>query len=234
MNSMKIELCAASETAIELASNYGFDRIELCQQLEVGGITPSIGLQLFAKSRIETHVLIRPRGGDFVFSSAEKEVMLMDIAAVKDHGLSGVVIGALTTENALDLYWLREACKLARNLELTFHRAFDEVHDWQSAIESLISLGFHRILTSGQASNALLGKERLTQFLALADQRIEIMVGGGIQVSNIAEIHSEVRPNAIHFSATEWKQIGAGSRYEINALCVSENKVKALLKAIQR
>lgn len=234
MNSMKIELCAASEIAIEIASNYGFDRIELCQQLEIGGITPSVGLQLFAKSRIETHVLIRPRGGNFVFSSAEKEVMLMDIAAVKNNGLSGVVIGALTDENTLDEDWLREACKVAGNLELTFHRAFDEVNDWQSALESLISLGFHRILTSGQASNALLGKALLTQFLAFANKRIEIMAGGGIQVSNIAEIQSEVCPNAIHFSATEWKQIGDGSRYEINALCVSESKVQTLLKAIQR
>lgn len=234
MNRIKIELCAASETAIEIASNYGFDRIELCQQLEVGGITPSVGLQLFAKSRIETHVLIRPRGGDFVFTSAEKEVMLMDIEAVKNNGLSGVVTGALTAENTLDLDWLREACKVAGNLELTFHRAFDEVNDWQSALESLISLGFHRILTSGQALDAYLGKDQLKSFLALANKRIEIMAGGGINASNIAEIHSIINLDALHFSASEWKQIGAGSRYEINALCVSECKVKELMKAIQR
>lgn len=231
---MKIELCAASELAIVLASAYGCDRIELCQQLEVGGITPSHGLQQFAKSRVETHVLIRPRGGDFVFSSAEKEVMLMDIAAVKRNDLAGVVIGALTQANTLDIDWLKEASKIAGKLELTCHRAFDDAVDWQDALESLISLGFRRVLTSGQAPNALLGKELLRSFVDQSKNRIEIMAGGGVNVANIANIYAEVKPNAIHFSATEWRQIGVGSRYETAALCVDETKLKQLLNAVNR
>lgn len=231
---MKIELCAASEWAISLASIHRCDRIELCQQLEVGGITPSHGLQMFAKSRIESHVLIRPRGGDFVFSCEEKEVMLMDIAAVRNNELAGVVIGALTPMNTLDLDWIKEAVKEAGKLELTCHRAFDDVVDWQETLESLISLGFHRVLTSGQATDVLLGKEKLCSFLKSANNRIEIMAGGGINVANIQEIHDDVKPNAIHFSATEWSQLGVGSRYETAALCVNESKLKQLLQAINR
>lgn len=230
---MKIELCAGTEPAIRMARQLGLNRVELCQQLEIGGITPSIGLQQFAQVLIETHVLIRPRGGDFVYSSDEKEVMLKDIAASASLGVQGVVIGALLDNNQLDTDWLQEARKVSRQLDLTCHKAFDETEDWPSAMETLITLGFKRILTSGQAPNVLDGKDVLKAMKIHAGGRIEIMAGGGVKAGNVKAIRDWAQPDAIHFSGTKLQKSASDSRYAIDLLLPDVGVIGEIVELIR-
>ncbi len=230
---MDIELCAGTESAVRIARQFQLDRVELCQQLEIGGTTPSAGLQQFSQRLIETHVLIRPRGGDFVYSSDEKEVMLKDIYASASLGMTGVVVGALLKNNELDADWLKEAQKASQQLELTCHRAFDEVQDWQSSMETLISLGFKRILTSGQADHVLAGKEVLKSMKAFANGRIEIMAGGGVKADNVQIIRDFVKPDAIHFSGTSMQQADGNSRYAVDLLLPNIETIAAIVGQIR-
>ncbi len=215
---MKLELCAGNELAVRIAHQLSFARIELCQQLEIGGITPSFGLQEFSRKIIETHVLIRPRGGNFEYNSDEKEVMLKDIQLSRSIGIHGIVVGALNQENELDETFLKEIIKFSGSTPITFHKAFDEVKDWKSSMEKLIELGFRRILTSGQAINATEGIAQLIEMKKFASNRIEIMVGGGVNANNILEIKTNVNPHAIHFSGTSMKKLGENPRYSIETL----------------
>lgn len=230
---MKLELCAGNELAVRIAHQHSFARVELCQQLEIGGITPSLGLQEFSKNIIDTHVLIRPRGGNFDYNSDEKEVMLKDIQFSKSIGIHGVVVGALNQDNELDETFLKEIIKLHGSTPITFHKAFDEVKDWKSSLEKLIELGFRRILTSGQAINASEGIEQLIQMKKLASNRIEIMVGGGVNAKNIAEIKTKVIPDAIHFSGTSMKRLGENPRYSIETLQPDLIKIREILHAFK-
>jgi copper homeostasis protein len=228
---MKLELCAGNELAVRIAHQFSFERVELCQQLEIGGITPSYGLQVFSKNIIETHVLIRPRGGDFVYNSDEKEVMLKDIQFSKSIGIHGLVVGALNHHSELDETFLKEMVKLSGSTTITFHKAFDEVKDWKETMEKLIELGFKRILTSGQALNASEGIEQLIQMKKMTSNRIEIMVGGGVNSKNIAEIKTKVIPDAIHFSGTSMKKLGENLRYSIETLQPDSVKIGKMIHA---
>jgi copper homeostasis protein len=230
---MKLELCAGNELAIRIAHQLSFARIELCQQLEIGGITPSFGLQEFSKNIIETHVLIRPRGGNFDYNADEKEVILKDIHCSKSIGIHGIVIGALNQYNELDETFLKEIIQLSGSLSITFHKAFDEVKDWRSGMEKLIELGFKRILTSGQALNASAGIEQLIEMKNVAANRIEIMVGGGVNAKNILEIKTKVNPDAIHFSGTSMKKLGENPRYAIETLQPDLVKITEMLFALK-
>ncbi len=230
---MKLELCAGNEQAVRIAQQFSFSRIELCQQLEIGGITPSIGLQEFSKNIIETHVLIRPRGGNFEYSSDEKEVMLKDIQFSRSIGMHGIVVGALTSENKLDELFLKEAVKSAGAIPVTFHKAFDEVKNWKESLEKLIELGFRRVLTSGQALNASEGINQLISMKTFAKNRIEIMVGGGVNAENIFKIKNNVAPNAIHFSGTSLKKLGNNARYSVETLQPDLIKILDILKAFE-
>jgi copper homeostasis protein len=228
---MKLELCAGNELAVRIAHQFSFSRVELCQQLEIGGITPSLGLQEFSKKIIETHVLIRPRGGNFEYNSDEKEVMLKDIQFSKSIGIHGLVVGALNHHNELDETFLKEMVKLSGSTTITFHKAFDEVKDWKESMEKLIELGFKRILTSGQAINASEGIEQLIDMKRCASNRIEIMVGGGINAKNIVEIRTKVNPDAIHFSGTSMKRLGENPRYSIETLQPDSVKIGKMIHA---
>ena len=231
---MKLELCAGNELAVRMAHQLSFARIELCQQLEIGGITPSPGLQEFSKNIIETHVLIRPRGGNFEYNADEKEVILKDIKHSKSIGIHGIVVGALNHYNELDETFLKEIVQLSGSLPITFHKAFDEVKDWRSGMEKLIELGFKRILTSGQALNASAGIEQLIEMKKFASSRIEIMVGGGVNVKNIFEIKTKVHPDAIHFSGTSMKKLGENPRYAIETLQPDLLKITATIESFKR
>lgn len=230
---MKLELCAGNELAVRIAHQLSFTRIELCQQLEIGGITPSFGLQEFSKKIIETHVLIRPRGGNFDFNTDEKEVMLSDIHSSRSLGVHGIVVGALNNQNELDESFLKDTIKSASAIPVTFHKAFDEVKDWKSSMEKLIEMGFSRILTSGQAINATEGIEKLIEMKKFASDRIEIMVGGGVNANNILEIKTKVNPNAIHFSGTSWRKLGENARYSIDTLQPDLVKIIEIIKALE-
>jgi copper homeostasis protein len=231
---MKLELCAASIEAIQLAKNLNFDRIELCQTLEQGGITPSPGMIDYAIAYgIETHVLIRPRPGGFRYSWDEIEIILRDILECRTLGAKGVVIGALNEFGVIDEKAIGLMVEKAGDMEVTFHRAFDDTYNYEKSIDTLVNLGIKRILSSGLGSSAELGIENLKAMMTYADGRIEIMPGGGINQNNIKRIVTDVRPNAIHFSGTKKHLLDEESMFSETILKVSEEKVKRLLEAIE-
>lgn len=230
---MKIELCVASPESIHLAKKYTFDRIELCQSLEIGGITPSLGMQqmtldLFAN----THVLIRCRAGNFVYTSEEKEIMLKDIEVSAKLGVAGVVVGALQEDFSIDLSFIQSIKEKFPHLELTFHRAFDELKNPLEALEQLIDLGVKRILTSGGKHSVSEGLQQLKKCIEVANKRIEIMIGGGINEKNVKAILEEIKPDALHFSGTVLKKKQDTSLFSEDLLEVNEAKIKAILDLI--
>lgn len=231
---MKLELCAGTESAVRMAAELQFDRIELCQMLEIGGITPSIGFQQFSKELIETHVLIRPRGGGFQYSDHEKEIMLKDIVASRELGMDGVVVGALDEQGNLDKEWLQKVIAIKGSMELIFHRAFDEVKDWQQSMDVLIELGFKRILTAGQASNVSNGREILKNMREYANDRIEIMLGGGVEPTSIHEIKNLVKPHAIHLAGAKLIKLDENSRYATDALIPDLKLIQEILSEIKK
>jgi copper homeostasis protein len=233
--SIKIELCAASIEAIEIARKLNIDRIELCQDLEQGGLTPSAGLIQYAISKdIETHVLIRPRAGGFHYSEMELEVILNDIIISKKLGVKGIVVGVLQANFELDISALQKIKAVSDGLELTFHRAFDESIDWKKSIDALVELGFNRILTSGFASNVEIGMDILKQMTAYAKNRIEIMPGGGVSAANVNKLISYTLPAGIHFSGTIKQILDEDSNFSETILKVDEKRVLRILDCIKK
>lgn len=229
---MKFELCAASLEAIRLAKELNFDRIELCQNLEQGGITPYYGMIEYAIAYgIETHVLIRPRPGGFNYSEDEVEVMLREVINCRDMGAKGVVIGALTEAGEIDKEVVAEIIEKAKDMTVTFHRAFDDSFDWKKSMEILIDLNVDRILTSGMARNVEIGMPILEQMIKHADGRIEVMIGGGVNASNINKINKELNPDAIHFSGTVKFQQDEDSLFSESVLKVDKARVQRILDA---
>lgn len=232
---MQLELCAASVQAISLAKKYNFDRIELCQNLENGGTTPSLGMILYAINQgIETHVLIRKRASDFVYTEEEKQVMINDAILSTSIGIKGLVVGSLTEKNEIDEDTLTRMLTSISNIDFTFHRAFDDIPDWKKAMDLLIQLGFKRILTSGGQTNVDQGFERLKEMIQYADNRIEIMIGGGVNPDNIYKLASELKPHAIHFSGTISTQNNNKSLFSSELLAVNEEKIKKMLQHLKR
>lgn len=230
---MKIELCAASIEAIKIAKKYNFDRIELCQNLEQGGVTPSPGMIEYAIAYgLETHVLIRPRSGGFFYTQDEVEIMLRDILECANIGASGVVVGALNEYGLVDEENLKLFVDKADGLEVTFHRAFDDSYEWQKNMESLINCGVKRILTSGLANKAEMGVPILAEMKAFAGDAIEIMPGGGINAVNVSKIITEVQPDAVHFSGTVKTILDEESKFSESVLAIDEARVKRILEAI--
>lgn len=228
---MKIELCAASLDAIRLAKKYNFDRIELCQNLEQGGMTPSPGMIEYALAvGLETHVLVRPRPGGFFYDQDEIEIMLRDIRESKAIGAHGVVVGIYNEEGRIDLDALEKMKLHAEGMQITFHRAFDDLVRFEKEMDTLIELEFNRILSSGLARNVELGLENLVAMRDYAAGRIEIMCGGGVNASNIARLRDEVKPDAIHFSATQKAVIDEDSKFREDVLAVNEKKLVRILQ----
>jgi len=232
---MKVELCASSIEAIKIAEKYHFDRIELCQNLEQGGITPSAGLIEFAQDiGVNTHVLIRPRPGGFCYSKDEMAIMLRDIECCKSLGVKGVVIGVLNEDKTIDEKAINLMIEKANGMDVTFHRAFDDTTEFEKSIDILVNAGVKRILSSGVAGNVELGLDTLKQMKAYAGGRIEIMPGGGVNASNIQRIKEVVKPDAIHFSGTKQIQLDENSMFSESVLGVGEDKVQRILKEIGR
>jgi len=176
-----LEACVDSVESALSAQAGGADRVELCDNLLEGGTTPSAGLIALccARLRIPVHVLIRPRGGDFVYSDLDLDVMRRDIAVARQHGAQGVVFGILLPNGAIDVPRTRSLIAAARPLRVTFHRAFDFTADPDQALDDLITLGVDRLLTSGQAATALEGIGMLARLVRRAAGRIAIAAGGG-------------------------------------------------------
>ncbi len=231
---MKIELCAASVTAIKLANELNFDRIELCENLVQGGITPSAGRIEFAlDTGIETHVLIRPRPGGFYYSSEEISIMVADIKNARKMGVKGVVVGALNNYRAIDEDALKAFIDAADGIDVTYHRAFDDcVLDWQKRIDILIKNDVTRLLTSGLASNISTGIPVLTEMKEYIQDKMELMPGGGVNAANVSKIIKEVEPDAIHFSGTVKTVVDEDSFFSETFLAVDQNRVKRILDEI--
>ncbi|XP_061083331.1 copper homeostasis protein cutC homolog isoform X1 [Conger conger] len=181
----------------------GAGRIELCSSLQEGGITPSIGLLKVVKqyTRIPVYAMIRPRGGDFLYTDREVEVMRMDMDLMKGSGADGLVLGALTEDGRVDAELCMELLAACRPLPVTFHRAFDMVRDPSAALETLVSLGFERVLTSGCDCSALEGLPVIKRLVEQAKGRIVVMPGGGITERNLQRILEGSGAQEFHCSA---------------------------------
>ncbi len=232
---IKVELCATSVHAIQLAKALKFDRIELCENLIQGGITPSSGRILFAvENEVETHVLIRPRPGGFVYFPDEVKVMLHDIRMAKQFGAKGIAVGVLDEFGAINKVVLEQFVAAADGMDVTFHRAFDDcVWDWDKSLDVLIELGVNRVLTSGLARNVSLGIPILKEMKEYVNGKIEIMPGGGVNAANVTQVIREVKPDAIHFSGTVKTVVDENSLFTESFLKIDENRVKRILEAIE-
>lgn len=198
-----LEITAACPDSLAAAVSGGADRIELCSALELGGLTPSAGLIAGASALpLPVHVLIRPRSGNMCYSAAELAAMCADIAFVRQAGLAGVVIGAARPDDRLDEVALRQMIDAAGDLPVTLHRVFDCTPDPFEALEQAVALGFTRILTSGQAPTALAGAPLLAKLVQRAGGRIEIMAGAGVTPETVPDLLRQVRPDALHASAS--------------------------------
>lgn len=202
---LRYEVCVETPSGVRAALAAGADRIELCADLSVGGVTPSVGLIEWAveaaTGRLGVHVLVRPRSGDFVYDNDEESVMARDIRAAKSAGADGVVIGALTPDATVDVALTARLIALARPLSVTFHRAFDETSDPVKAFGEVLALGADRLLTSGCAATALEGADLIGELLHRSGEKIKVLAGGGVTEHTAAEIVRRTGVRELHFSA---------------------------------
>jgi copper homeostasis protein len=204
---VRYEICLDSADDVAAAAEAGADRVELCAALFEGGITPSIGMieqaVAVAAGRIGVHVIIRPRGGDFIYGPSEAAVMLRDIEAAKAAGADGVVIGALTPDADIDTDLCARLVAAARPMSVTFHRAFDVTREPEKAFEDVVALGVDRLLTSGAAPTALEGAGLIAHLVEKAAGRIIVMPGGGINERTAARVAEGTGAEEMHFTAGE-------------------------------
>ena len=199
---MKLEICIDSVDSAIAADRAGAKRVELCAGLFEGGLTPSSGMIQAVRKRVTLGlmVIIRPRGGDFLFNEAETEVMLEDISVAKKLGADGVVIGCLNADGSIDCEKTKSLITAAGSMEVTFHRAFDMCNDPFAALDELAALGVKRVLTSGQENSVLEGADLIRELVDAADDRIIVMPGGGITSRNIHKIAALVGAPEYHLS----------------------------------
>lgn len=194
--------CFNLESAV-IAQQNGADRVELCADMDVGGTTPDFKtvLQVREKLTIDLYVMIRPRGGNFVYTDAEFQQMQADITALKEFNVDGFVFGILKEDKTINVEQNKVLVDLAKPIPCTFHRAFDEVENAFGALEEVIGCGFKTILTSGQKPNVSEGMHRLAELVSKADNRIVIMPGGGLRSTNIEVIQQNTKAVFYHSSA---------------------------------
>lgn len=241
-----LEVCANSYTSALAAQNGGAKRVEFCDNLAEGGTTPSYAQISLAKKNLSIEVwpIIRPRGGDFLYSDIEFELMKEDIKICKSLNCEGVVIGILKADGTIDKERCAELIALAKPMDVAFHRAFDMSNDMDRALEDLISLKIKRVLSSGGASSAIIGAEKLAELIKKANGRITIMPGAGINETNIQQLIDKTGATQFHASAKEFvaskmtfrnNESKMGSiedeyRYELTSV----EKVKALTEIIAK
>lgn len=205
MTNTEIEVCIDNLESLHCALSGGANRIELCSSLALGGLTPSFGMMKQAAriSSVPVYAMIRPRQGDFIFDNDDVMSMLDDIQVAADAGLNGVVLGVLTAQGEIDMVAMKTLTSKAHQLKLgvTFHRAIDQLKDYQTALEQIIELGCERVLTSGLASNAEQGKDILKEMVSLSQGRLDIMAGAGVTADNGHEILMHAKVQALHLSA---------------------------------
>jgi copper homeostasis protein len=198
-----VEICASDVASAWAAFSGGADRVELCDNLGVGGTTPSAGAiaETCRRLSIPVNVLIRPRAGDFVYSELELTVMRHDIEVAKTFGATGIVVGVLTAEGTIDRLQIAELTALASPLGLTFHKAFDQVFNPLEALDALIELGVNRVLTSGGFPTALQGVAALRALVDHARGRLAIMAGGRLDAANLVQVIRQGKVDEVHLGS---------------------------------
>jgi copper homeostasis protein len=244
VNEITVEICVDSLESAIAAERGGARRVELCSDILEGGITPSAGLIATARKKISIglHVMIRPRGGDFLYSEGEFEVMRCDVLMAKQLGANGVVFGLLDADANVDVQRTRQLVDLARPLATTFHRAFDTSADLSRSLEHVIEAGADRILTSGGAETAVGGVVTLRNLVEREHGRVIIMACGGIDDENVGvvlqktcvrEIHAGLRTAVESPMRYRGKSISMGTSIgdEYQRFIVPEDKVVRLVRA---
>lgn len=244
-----VEICLSGIESAAAAQDGGAQRIELCENLAEGGMTPSLGMiaQVRQLLRIDIHVLIRPRPGDFDYSQREFQVMKRDIALCKEMGVDGVVIGLLNRDGTVDLERSGELAALARPMGVTFHRAFDVAREPFQALDDLKSLGIERVLTSGQAANAISGLDLLRRLQAHAGDDITLLICGNVNAGNAARIIAETGASEIHVGPADCSELVKSKMTYVNPAVymgnsdqtdeyvisqVSSRRVRAIIEAV--
>lgn len=243
---IKTELCAYSVEACRIGAQLGVDRVELCASPAEGGVTPSLAtIERVAEIKgLDVSVMIRPRGGDFLYSDDEFQTMLCDIEHVRKAGATGVVFGILTADGKVDVERTRTLVEAAGDMETTFHRAVDMTEDYIAAVEAVIEAGCKRILTSGGYDKAIDGIDNIRRAVEISRGRIEIMAGSGVVAANAKEL-IDLGVDALHFSAKT--MIAGGMKYrnprismggtaavdEFAIRTVDTNEVTEILKLIR-
>jgi copper homeostasis protein len=214
MRKIVFELCAQSVEACIAARAGGAHRLELCTALSEGGLTPSHGLirEAVVKSGLPVYVLLRPRGGDFLYTSEELKVMREDLIHARSLGVSGIVLGLLRADGTVDVEQTRELVELAGPLEVTFNRAFDRAASHTQALEDVIATGCKRVLSSGGERDVVRGAESLGCLVKQAAGRIDIAVGGGLRISNAAPVARAT--GAQHFHGSVLRHVPSPMKYK--------------------
>ena len=199
-----LEVLVDSVESARAAASGGADRLELCQNLFEGGTTPSAGLLATVRRAVDLpcQVMIRPRGGDFLYSECEFEVMRHDLLVARELGAAGVVLGLLRADGTVDSERTLELVNLARPMTVTFHRAVDMTRDPLEALETLIGIGVDRVLTSGGEATVLEGLETIAEMIRKAEERIIVMPGGGIRERNVERVLKATGARELHVSAS--------------------------------
>ena len=222
---MLIEICTNGITSCINAEKGGANRVELCDNLLEGGTTPSFGMIEIVKEQltIDIFVMIRPRGGDFYYSDLEFEIMKRNILHCKKIGIEGVVFGLLNLDGTIDIQRTKALTELARPMKVTFHRSFDRCNDLEKGLNDLIKIGVDNVLTSGGKQKAIDSLPMLEKLLRQANNQIQIMVGSGVNPSNVQHF-KHIGITNFHFSATEI--IDSKMEYRVEEFDISEFKLK--------
>lgn len=201
---IRIEICTNGYQSVINAQNNGAHCAELCESLEVGGVTPSYGTlkKVASDMKIPVRVLIRPRSGNYIYNDEELEMMCSDIALIKELGYEGVVIGALDEKGNLDVEKIKAMMKAGEGMKFTFHRAIDACNNPLEALATLVDLGFDKVLTSGCKPKAVDGIDMIRQMQEKFGDKIRIMAGGGVNVGNVMKIINETGISNCHASLT--------------------------------
>ena len=238
---MKVEICVGDLASAMAAQAGGADRVELCDNLAVGGTTPSAGTIAEACRRlsIPVQVLIRPRGGDFVYSEPEVAVMRRDIEMAKALGASAVVLGVLTPEADIDRDRTAELVALARPLSVTFHKAFDQTRDPLAALDILIALGIERLLTSGGRPTALEGIDVLAKLVNHSGGKIAVMAGGRLSITTLEAVIQQSQVSEVHLGSAASRTIDGAMNIlpcdssETSWNCVDAPQVAEIVALVQ-
>ena len=232
----RFEICANSVDSCIAAQEGGADRVELCAGIPEGGTTPSYGMIRIARESIEIglNVIIRPRGGDFLYSENELSQMRHDIMTAKELGADGLVFGCLTPEGKVDMPAMSMLMEAAGDTPVTFHRAFDHTADPFKAMEDIIRLGGVRILTSGCRPTAYEGVRNIAELVRKASDRIIIMPGCGIRENNIKDIAEITGAREFHFSARETARSGMKFRNPLVVMGTEEDPYETAVTTARR